>query len=642
VVTTAGPWMRRPWRRAGWLLVAATTVARVVTATEVPLRIGVLLALGAAAGSATLVVFGAPRRRVDPFTASAALTAAGFPTASIVQISEHRGVPTFRAEIEGQPDPVFVKVLGRDERDTDLLLTVWNTLRLKGLGDDSPRGKPQRVAENEALALAMVRGAGAHAPEPLTVTRTEQEASVLATTWVEGTPLEALGAEVHDATLVQLWSQVHRLQRRRIAHRALHPSNVIVGPDGVALVDLRRADLDASDEVLAADVAELLASLALQVGLERAVSTAAESIPPADLARSIPFLQLAVLSPAVRAEMKRRKPLLDELRARVAHDAGVTDIEIAPVNRITVKGAVSVLGSLVLAAYVLSVVANWDDTWSAFTASDPVYIAPILALAGAGFLAGALSLLGAATVELPFLRTSQIMFAQSFLNRFTPANAGGMAMRMRYLQLNGLDGTSAAAAVGLTSAASGVMQVVLIVVFFIWGGTTDRFDDFDAPDVGGILLAVIVIGAVAGAVVVSSWGRRVIVPRLRSTVVKLRTMLSALLSNPGKMAQLFGGALLSKLATIVAFWLTVLAFDVEMSFAKAGALYMIANTIGSAVPTPGGVGGIEAALTAVLLSFGVDNATAAAIVLLFRFLTYWLPTLPGYLFMRRVQAKGYV
>jgi uncharacterized protein (TIRG00374 family) len=84
------------------------------------------------------------------------------------------------------------------------------------------------------------------------------------------------------------------------------------------------------------------------------------------------------------------------------------------------------------------------------------------------------------------------------------------------------------------------------------------------------------------------------------------------------------------------------AFGVDISFPKAGALYIIATTIGAAVPTPGGVGGVEAALTAALLSFGVDNATAAAIVLFFRILTFWLPTLPGYLFMRYTQNAGIV
>ena len=34
-------------------------------------------------------------------------------------------------------------------------------------------------------------------------------------------------------------------------------------------------------------------------------------------------------------------------------------------------------------------------------------------------------------------RPPSIMFGQSFLNRFTPANAGGMAMRVRYLQRGG-------------------------------------------------------------------------------------------------------------------------------------------------------------------------------------------------------------
>jgi len=79
-----------------------------------------------------------------------------------------------------------------------------------------------------------------------------------------------------------------------------------------------------------------------------------------------------------------------------------------------------------------------------------------------------------------------------------------------------------------------------------------------------------------------------------------------------------------------------------MGLAQAGALYMIANTVGSAVPTPGGVGGIEAALTAALIGAGVDGATAAAIVLLFRLFTFWLPTIPGYGMLRLSKHQGIV
>ena len=59
---------------------------------------------------------------------------------------------------------------------------------------------------------------------------------------------------------------------------------------------------------------------------------------------------------------------------------------------------------------------------------------------------------------LPFGEAVELMFAQSFLNRFTPANSGGMALRVRYLQKRGVDLGGAAAGVGLTSVASGICQ----------------------------------------------------------------------------------------------------------------------------------------------------------------------------------------
>lgn len=159
---------------------------------------------------------------------------------------------------------------------------------------------------------------------------------------------------------------------------------------------------------------------------------------------------------------------------------------------------------------------------------------------------------------------------------------------------------------------------------------------------GTILVAVVALGLLATAVLYSRWGRTIIRPWVRGTVAKLRSTLGELARSPSKLAELFGGAALGKLCNIIAFWLSGLAFSAGLSFPKAGALYMIANTVGSAVPTPGGVGGIEAALTAVLIAYGVDSATAAAMVLFFRILTFWVPTAPGYGFLQYTQRKGIV
>ena len=106
----------------------------------------------------------------------------------------------------------------------------------------------------------------------------------------------------------------------------------------------------------------------------------------------------------------------------------------------------------------------------------------LLVCSGLTYVTGALSLMGSVIRSLPLPRTTLVMFGQSFLNRFTPMNAGGMAMRVRYLQKGGTDVTVAAAAVGLTSAASGVAQGVLIVGFTLWAGTSPG-GSFSLPDI---------------------------------------------------------------------------------------------------------------------------------------------------------------
>ena len=642
VLVCASPWLASRWRRAGWIFVAAAVAARILTATEVPIRLGVMLTVGAACGSLVLVVLGGPRRRVDVDAVTTALGEVGLPPRDVRLTSGDGEVPTFAVTGEDGRTRTAT-MLGRDQRDSDLLLQIWRGLTRRGLDDVNPVGSPMRAVEREALALSLFRAAGASVPTALAVAETDDEAAVLVTEQPDGVLLAELPDDrVDDALLDAVWREVAMLQGRRLAHRALDTRHVVVADGRPSLVTPRQADLQASDEVLGADVAELLASLALVVGPERAVASAARELPAERLAGAVPLVQPAVFTRSTRRAYKGDKQAVTDLRNHLADVAGVEHVEVAQVNRITVKGTVSLVGSMVLAYYLISLASDWEDIWTAFTEADLTYAVPIIVLTAGTYFTGAMSLLGAVTTHLAMLRTTAVMFGQAFLNRFTPANAGGMAMRMRYLQLNGQDTAVAAAAVGLTSVASGVMQAIFIVVFFIWGGTSDKFGDFELPDVGTILIVILAVGLVLSLLLYSRWGRKVVRPRVAGVVAKVRKNFGTLARDPSKLALLFGGAGLGKLFTLTCFWLSVLAFGVDMSYPKAGALYMVANTVGSAVPTPGGVGGIEAALTAVLIGFGVDSATAAGAVLFFRVLTFWLPTLPGYGFLQYTQRKGIV
>jgi len=249
--------------------------------------------------------------------------------------------------------------------------------------------------------------------------------------------------------------------------------------------------------------------------------------------------------------------------------------------------------------------------------------------------------------RIPIGEATVVMFGQSFLNRFTPMNAGGMAMRIRYLQKGGTDVTVATAAIGLTSAVSGVIQVLYIGFFLLWS-TSDPASGVASGDSGGgiagsiVALAILVVCVAGVTIAVTPKFRHWLSDFIRSTIGKIRHDFGELARSPSKLALLFGGAGVGKLATIVAFVFSCRAFDIDIAFAELGAMYLIGTTIASTVPTPGGVGAVEAALILVLTNAGVPDATAWAAVLLFRLINYWLPTIPGYIALKISERRELV
>ena len=54
------------------------------------------------------------------------------------------------------------------------------------------------------------------------------------------------------------------------------------------------------------------------------------------------------------------------------------------------------------------------------------------------------------------------------------------------------------------------------------------------------------------------------------------------------------------------------------------------------------MGAVEAALAAGLTAAGLPGGIAVSAVLLFRLLTFWIPTIPGYLAFNWLTKKGYL
>jgi glycosyltransferase 2 family protein len=77
-------------------------------------------------------------------------------------------------------------------------------------------------------------------------------------------------------------------------------------------------------------------------------------------------------------------------------------------------------------------------------------------------------------------------------------------------------------------------------------------------------------------------------------------------------------------------WCTFEAFGVDLNIGYLLVGYVVAYSVGTLAPTPGGLGAIEGIMIALYVSFGVPSAVAVAVVLVYRIINFWLPIAPGF------------
>jgi len=643
VVLAAAPWLSPSWRRASWVLVGLVAVAQLVAGVVLPMELVLGCAMGLVVGAGVLVAFGAPDRRIGPAGVAVALSGAGIAVRSVRLAGvAGKGSRAFVATLEAGQQ-LFVKVLGRDQRHADLLYRGYRLARLRGVGDALPAASLKQAVEHQALLGLVAERAGVRVPRVSGIAEADDGSVLLSMQLVPGRSMQdSRIEELTDELLRGLWEQVRCLHRARVAHRSLRAANVMVDESGQPwIVDFSFSELAATDRQLALDRAELLASTASLLGPDRAVAAAAAVIGDADLASAVPLLQPLALSQATRRAVGRQEHLLSRTRTAAAAASSAPPVELPRLQRVRPRTLLMIAAAAGAFYFVLPQLAQVGSGWRAFQSANWAWVPVIIVLSSLTYLAGAIALTGSVTQRLPFWPSVLTQLASSFVNRVSPANVGGMALNVRYLQRCGVDPGSAVAAVGLNSLAGGVVHVVLLVVFFSWSGTA-LTNAFHLPSGSKLLLVLAILTAIVGAVLATRWGRRkVLAPVLTGIRAAVRD-LGRLACEPAKLTRLLAGSLGVTLAYLLAVAAAVQAFDGSASIASIGAVYLASSVIAAAAPTPGGLGPMEAALVAGLTGIGLASGPAVSAVLTYRLATYWLPVLPGWLSWNLLQRWKYV
>ena len=643
VVILGSPWVSRAWRRAGWTTVVLGLIFRAVAGGEVPTDLVLALGCGVVSGSAVLLAFGAPNKRPRGPAVVEAMARADVPLARLARagVDARSSTPYFAdAEDGGQ---LFIKVIGRDERSADLMFRVYRFLRLKDVGDRGPFTSLQRMVEHEALVALYSSDKGILTPRLVVTTNVGDDGFLLAYERTAGHSLDRVDDEaITDDVLLNIWRSVAQMRRRRVAHRDLRLANVLLAPDGQPwLIDFGFAEIAATKEMLDTDVAELLSSTALKVGVTRAVDAAIAVIGKPAVASAAPRIQPLALSTATRKSLTARKPLCDELRQYAGEASGAGDVEPQDLQRIKWR-TVLVFVSLAIAFYVLiPQLADVSGVWSKLKDADWTWGLYALGASALTYVGATFGLLGAVPRRIPIAGTFATQLGGSFVNRIVPARVGGIAINVRFLQKQGLDLAVASSSIGLQQLSGLLMHLSLSFIFLLWAGRrgVGAFDFL--PSGQTVLIGLTVILALSGLLFLLPAGRGVLRKRVMPILRRAGEGIGAVARRPYKLAELFGGSALLTLSYIAALVFSVHAFGAtEVSVASIGVVFLVGSAISSAAPTPGGIGAVEAALIAGLTAVGVERDVAVPAVFLYRITTFWLPILPGWIAFVLLQRRG--
>lgn len=125
-------------------------------------------------------------------------------------------------------------------------------------------------------------------------------------------------------------------------------------------------------------------------------------------------------------------------------------------------------------------------------------------------------------------------------------------------------------------------------------------------------------------------------PHLRSIGPRLLDAVS----HPLRVAISAGANLLLTAAYLLAFIAALRAVGAHPAILPAAVVYLAGNAVGSAAPTPGGLGAVEAVLAAGLTAIGVPAHEAIPAVLIFRLATFWLPIPAGWVSYLLLERRG--
>lgn len=625
-------------RRILYIAVFLVGVSRVVVGMHAPLDILGGFGVGLIAGSIINFLTGTPSRRFLASDIAAALKMNGLRATGIHSASvDARGSAPYFGEYAG--DPIFIKIVDSDNTIADWLFKFTRRILYRRLEDELPYINAKSALEHEAFVAMLARESGIKTPKILGVYHIAGPSWAMVQQGVKGVSLDKIDPEtITDKQLAEVWQLVAQLHENRIAHRDLRTANILRADDGALwLIDFGFAENATSQQGIVRDCVEMLGSMTCIVGAERAVKAARTHLSLAQLASILPFVQYSVLSGATTKSLKKYPGNIIALRQelnRVTHQKATS--KIAKISRLNGRAIFFMVVFVLLLVAVVPRIGQLQAGVTAAKGADWQWLVVALGAAVMTYFASAFTYVVLAKFPIRYMITLGVQVAASFANRLIPSGIGGLGLNVDYLIKNGHKPAEAGSVTAVNSAAAFVSYVILLFIALTVSNTSifellsGKSLPYWAFPVAGVVLLMI-------GFVIYKW------EKARTKIVRLaKDMWADILEyrhEPFRLVLAVLGASFVTIFYVGALFACAHAIGLDLTLLDAFVAYTIGTLVGAAIPTPGGLGGVEAGLYAGFVALSYDSALAFTTIIIYRLFTFWLPILPGYLVFWQFQKR---
>lgn len=292
-----------------------------------------------------------------------------------------------------------------------------------------------------------------------------------------------------------------------------------------------------------------------------------------------------------------------------------------------------------LAVYVfLPHLPSFDDSLDTLRDADYTYVGLGVLFWLSTFFSAAFVYKFIALKPLRYSTTLLVQFASGFANRLAPMGAGIITLNIGYLIKRGHSAAQAGAVVALNNLLGFVGVAILLLATAVLSPSSLK-NSFK-PDVHVSTVWAIVIAA---CLLTAVWLSVVFGVKLIQKIKKaVQSVIRNAVRNPFRILLALLASMTITVGYTAALYAVGLAFNVHVTIAQTLLVLTLGVVAASATPTPGGIGGAEVGLVAALISVGVFPHQALTTALMYRFITYWLPIVPGFICLQIALRRRYL